>query len=226
MCQKLGTPVGHDFRDMNAPKIALKNDRGFSLLELCVVVAILMIVAAVVFINAVSAIRNIRLTQSATSYANLLQQARIRAVQDDTYYTVRTVVSGTNPPTAFVDLAQTGTYSATAPTDPLMTFLVDVTPMAFSTGPGLADLESKFLPAGSIAIATVATTGPGPTFGPRGLPCTPSAPSGGTCPSMTPTSYITFLQNTQSTKWEAVTVTPAGRIGVWSYDGTSWSPLN
>jgi prepilin-type N-terminal cleavage/methylation domain-containing protein len=208
---------------MNALKSARKNDRGFSLLELCVVLAILMIVAGMLFINAVSAIRNIRLTQSATSYANLLQHARIRAVQDDTYYMVR-AVPGADPPTAFVDLAQTGTYSPTAPPDPMMTFLQDVVPKSFSDGPGLDDLKSKFLPASG--LDTVDTGDPGPTFGPRGLPCKPSAPSGGTCPSMTPTSYITFLQNAQSTKWEAVTVTPAGRIGIWSYNGTSWSPLN
>jgi prepilin-type N-terminal cleavage/methylation domain-containing protein len=202
-------------------------ERGFSLLELCVVLAILMIVASLIFINAVTAIRNIRLTQSATSYANLLQHARIQAVQDDNYYMVRTV-AGTDPPTAFIDLTQTGTYSPSGPTDPMMVFLQDVTPMAFSAGPGRADLESKFLPAAG--VATVNTTALGPTFGPRGLPCTPTAPSGGTCPYLNtngiPTSYITFLQNARSEKWEAVTVTPAGRVAVWSYDGAAWSPLN
>ena len=209
----------------SAPHHTLR-ERGFSLLELCVVVAILMIVASMVFVNAVTAIRNVRLTQSATSYANLLQHARIQAVQDDTYYIVRTN-TGTNPPEAFVDVAQTGTYS-TSPLDPMMVFLQDVNPMAFSAGPGLANLESKFLPAAG--VATVNTTALGPTFGPRGLPCTPTAPSGGTCPYLNsngiPTSYITFLQNAQSQKWEAVTVTPAGRIAIWSYDGTSWSPMN
>lgn len=200
-----------------------QRERGVTLLELCVVLMILMIVGAMLFINAVGAIRTIRLTQSATSYANLLQHARIRAVQDDTYYMVRTV-AGTDPPTAFVDLAQTQTYSPTAPADPMMVFLQDVSPMPFGQGPGLTDLKSKFLPV--TGTGTVDTTDPGPTFGPRGLPCKPTAPSGGTCSSMTPTSYITFLQNARNTKWEAVTVTPAGRIGIWSYDGTSWSPLN
>jgi hypothetical protein len=75
----------------------------------------------------------------------------------------------------------------------------------------------------------VNTTASGPIFGPRGLPCTPVTDAGGhtTCPFLTPTSYITFLQNTQSTAWEAITVTPAGRVQLWSYNGSSdWSPLN
>lgn len=208
---------------MSALKSARKNHRGFSLLELCLVVAILTIVAALVFINAVTAVHNIRLNQSATSYANLLQQARIRAVLDDTYYTVITD-SGSDPPKAFVDLLKNQTYSATAPADPMAIFLQDVKPMAFASGPGRTDLIAKFLPA--LGSGTVDSGDPGPTFGPRGLPCKPTALSGGTCPSMTPTSYITFLQHAISGKWEAVTVTPAGRIGIWSYDGTTWSPLN
>ena len=63
-------------------------EKGVSLLELMVVVAIIMTVAAMIFINAVTALENIRLGQSAVSYANLIQQVRIRAVQDDTFYTI------------------------------------------------------------------------------------------------------------------------------------------
>ena len=197
-------------------------ERGFSLIELCIVLAILMIVGGMVFINAVSAIRGIRLHQSAISYANLLQQARIRAVTDDTFYTVQTAISGSNP-IAFVDLSvgRTGIYAAG---DPVMVFSQGVTYMAFSSGPAQANLESQFLPAGQ--SGTVSTTSTAPTFGARGLPC---QPSGSVCPYITggvATSYIMFLQNTQSTNWEAVTVSPAARIRIWRYDGATWSAMN
>ena len=86
---------------------------------------------------------------------------------------------------------------------------------------GLANLKSQFLPV--TGQGTVNTSGTGPTFGSRGLPCTPT---GGTCPYQPPTSYITFMQNSRTTKWEAVTVTPAGRVRIWSYGGTTWSPMN
>lgn len=196
-----------------------RRERGVTLLELCVVLAILMIVGGMLFISAGTAVQNIRLHQSATSYANLLQQARMRAVQDNRYYTVLTSI-GNASSTAFVDLAGSGSYAAG---DPMMVFSRSVNPMPFNSGPGLTGLKSLFLPAGEAAQGSVNTTTPGPTFGPRGLPCTPN---GGTCPYLTPTSYIAFLQNSQSTKWEAVTVTPAGRIRIWAYDGRSWSPLN
>ena len=199
-----------------------RRERGFSLIELCIVLAILMIVAGMVFINAVTAIRDIRLHQSAVSYANLLQQARIRAVTDDTFYTVQTAISGSNP-IAFVDLSvgRTGIYAAG---DPMMVFSQGVTYMAFSSGPAQANLESQFLPTGQ--AATVSTTSTTPTFGARGLPC---EPSGSVCPYINgglATSYIQFLQNTQSGKWEAVTISPAARIRIWSYEGTTWSAMN
>jgi prepilin-type N-terminal cleavage/methylation domain-containing protein len=208
---------------MSAPKSARKNDRGFSLIELCVVMAVLMIVAGMVFINAVTAFQNIRLQQSAVSYANLLQQARIRAVTDDTFYSVQTALLSGSAPIAYVDIDNSGTY--TAP-EPMMVFSQGVSYMAFSSGPNKLNLESKFLPAGQ--EGTVSATSTAPTFGPRGLPC---RPGGSICPYINggvATSYITFLQNAQSAKWEAVTVSPAGRIKIWSYNDSdsTWSTMN
>src|SRR6266536_2111868 len=211
MRTRLRTPVGHDSRDRSALKSARKNDRGFSLLELCVVVAILMILGAISMISAVSVVQGIRLQESATNYANLLQQARMRAVRDNRIYTVQTT---TTPPNAFFDLGLGGT-------NPTIVFAKGVTPMTFGSGPGLTNLENQFLPVGQ--EWTVNTTSPQPTFGPRGLPCKLNA---GNCPSMVPASYVTFLQNSESTKWKAITVNPAARIRIWSYDGTTWSPMN
>lgn len=202
--------------------------RGFSLLEVIVVVAIIMIVAAITVEMVQKAAQMMRLEESAITYSGLLQQARIRAVQDDKYYTVLTTTGGNAAPTAFIDIAGTGAY---VPGDPMMVFPSGVSPMAFSSGPSLANLEAQFLPPDPSSLLTLNTTAPGPSFGPRGLPCTPtsSGPTG-TCPYLTPagipTSYLTFLQNGQNGKWEAVTVTPAGRIRQWAYDSGAWSSMN
>jgi hypothetical protein len=136
----------------------------------------------------------------------------MRAVRDNRIYTVQTTT--TTPPNAFFDLGLGGT-------NPTIVFAKGVTPMPFDSGPGLTNLENQFLPVGQ--EWTVNTTSPQPTFGSRGLPCKLTA---GSCPSMVPASYIMFLQNSESTKWKAVTVNPAARIRIWSYDGTTWSPMN
>lgn len=195
---------------------------GFSLIELMMVVSVAFIAAGILVINVQNALRGVRLSETASSYANLLQQARIRAVRDDKYYLVLINNASSTAPFAYVDLNQNGTFDTG---EPRMEFAAGVTPQSFSSGPGLANLEAQFLPAGT--QGTVQTTATGPAFGPRGLPCVPGA-SGGytTCPFLTPTSYITFMQNSDSGKWQAVTITPAGRVRQWSYETSSWSPLN
>jgi Tfp pilus assembly protein FimT len=201
--------------------------RGFSLIEALIVVSIMFIAAAVVIPTASTAIRSVRLSSSGTRYADLLQQARVLAVRNDTYYTVIPVPSATSGAgTAFLDLNGNGKYDQG---EPMTVFAQGVTPTPFSSGPALTNLESMFLPPGQMSLQSVTDgqTAAGPTFGPRGLPCKPT-PTGPytTCPYLTPTSYITFVQSTDGGEWEAVTVTPAGRIREWRYDGVTWSPLN
>lgn len=202
--------------------------RGFSLLELLIAIAILMVVASITLEFVQKAAHTMRLRESAINYSNLLQQARLRAVHDDKYYTVLTATGGVNGTIAFIDVMGTGNY---VQGDPMMPFSAGVIAVPFGSGPALTNLEAQFLPNNSSAVLTVNTTALGPSFGPRGLPCTPtSGGGGGTCPYLStagvPTSYITFLQNTQDQSWEAVTVTPAGRIRQWRYDGSAWSSLN
>ncbi|PYX81925.1 MAG: hypothetical protein DMG70_17265 [Acidobacteria bacterium] len=200
-----------------------QQQRGVSLLEMVIVLCVSLIIGAIAVLNVQTTSRVIHLHESGSEYANLLQTARIRAIQGDSYYIVKTDTS-VNPARAFVDIAGTGFYSNG---DPLMVFASDVTSMPFASGPGLANLKSQFLPPGAAAQGSVDPNNPNPTFGSRGLPCTPNA---GTCPYLTAantvTSYVTFIQNTQSGKWEAITVNPAGRIRLWAYEGTTWSPLN
>jgi prepilin-type N-terminal cleavage/methylation domain-containing protein len=200
-------------------------ERGFSLIELLIVVSIIVISAAVAIPTMATVIRMVRLNGAGSSYADLLQQARIRAVRDDKYYSVVTTAPTTGmPATAFLDLASSGSYAAG---DPRMTFPEGVAPLATGSAPGVSALKTLFLPSGTTAQNSVNTTAPGPTFGPRGLPCNPVTASGyTTCLYQTPTSFMTFLQNSEGGAVEAVTVTPAGRIREWSYTSSAWTPLN
>ncbi len=197
----------------------LRSAPGFSLLELMIVVSIVLILGSLGFVLGANIARTIRLRVSSTTYANLLQTARIRAVQDDRYYSVVSVPAA-NPPIAFVDFNGNGLYDQG---EPMMVFAQGVSTQPYASGPSVNNLKLAFLPSNPMAQASV-NSGIPPTFGPRGLPCAPSA---GTCPYLPPTSFITFIQNTENGRWEAITVTPAGRVNLWMYDGTSnWSTLN
>lgn len=209
------------------PGGSLSARRGFSLLELMIVLSVIMIVAAVAIPTMSTVVRMVRLNSAATGYADMLQQARIRAVRDDKYYSVITTVGSSGmPSTAYMDLAGSGSFAAG---DPIIEFPEGVSPVASGSAPSVSALKALFLPAGALAQGSVNTTAPGPTFGPRGLPCNPVTAGGyTTCLSATPTSFMVFLQNSEGGAWEAVTVTPAGRIREWSYSNSTgvWTPLN
>ena len=207
-----------------------KYGHGFSLPELLISLAVGLTLAATCILMASTATNEVRLSTSATNYANLLQSARMRAVRDDAFYKVlvdcgtvgsAAPCSGTTPARAFIDLNGNGSYDSG---EPVMTFAASVSPQAFGSGPAEGNLASQFLP--STAVATVATTSV-PIFGTRGLPC---KVSGGTCPYLDanglPVSYIVFIQNARGAKWEAITVNPASRIREWAYNGSAWTPLN
>ena len=209
---------------MTSGNAARNCNRGFSLIELLIVVAIGMIAAAMALPLVSNAVNQIHLSSSATDYANLLQRARMRAVQDDTYYQIQTqTLSG--DPIAYVDINKNGSYDTG---EPMMVFASGVTDKAQSAGPALANLKSLFLPSGSVAQGSLQSTMI-PIFGPRGLPC---KVSGSACPYLDaggkPFSYLLFVQNTQNNRWEAVTLNPAARIREWAYDtkSSTWSPLN
>src|SRR3989441_2597193 len=209
---------------MTLVNAARKCNLGFSLIELLIVVAISMIAAAMALPLVSNAVNQIHLSSSATDYANLLQRARMRAVQDDTYYQIQTqTLSG--DPIAYVDINKNGSYDTG---EPMMVFASGVTYKAQSAGPALSNLKSQFLPSGSVAQGSLQSTMI-PIFGPRGLPC---KVSGSACPYLDaggkPFSYLLFVQNTQNNRWEAVTLNPAARIREWAYDtkSSTWSPLN
>ena len=216
-------PSVRGVRRLHRTTLALRNEEGFSLIEIAVVVGLLLIATTIALLMAQNVIRNVHLHQTAANYANLLQQARVRAVQDDAYYSVVTdPATSTSPARAYIDIQQNTTY---ATSDPELVFNSDVKPMSLAAAPNVNNLKGQFLPSTS-TWTTVNTTAEGPTFGPRGLPCNPTSVKGGTCPFLTPTSYMAFMKNVRSQNWVAVTVTPAGRIRLWSYGNNTWSPLN
>lgn len=202
--------------------------RGYSLVELLVAVGIMMVVAGITTVSVQRTMHAIRMHGTETDYANLLQNARIRAVKDDRYYAVLTD-SSVYPPIAYVDINGSGTYDVG---EPMMAFRDNTNPASFASGPSPSNLKMQFLPPTPSGQASLAAGGGPPTFGSRGLPCTPIVGVSGstTCPyltppNFTPTSFITFIQDNEG-GWGAVTVTPAGRIREWTYNNNSWTPLD
>jgi prepilin-type N-terminal cleavage/methylation domain-containing protein len=213
--------------------MALKHksaQRGFTIVELLVVVAIIVIISVVAVPNVVSAVRNLRLNGAVGDYANLLQQARLRAVRDNRTYQVHTTtVNGQQY--AYVDVypqnadgsSGDGTMTVAAgQQDPSVAVNSEVT--IVNNDPSLAALKTAL---GN--TATIDAANNDPTFGPRGTPCTPSTSAGSPyCKNPgQPDQFITIFQSSTNQRLEGVTVDGAGRIQRWLYNSTAntWSTL-
>lgn len=203
--------------------------RGFSMIELVVVMSIMLVVAAMAAPNLVSAISNYRLRTATTNLASLLQDARITAVKSNRILETRLgQKNGVN--VAWVDINNDGS-AGSAPcigntsqncTEPIVQSSNDVT--IDYTGPTTALNTTSLLGFALKANSSSFLIG----FNQRGLPCEPN-PTTGTptsCPALASDKgyrYYFRVDGRFGTRWGAITITPAGRIRVWSLNGTNWS---
>lgn len=185
-----------------------KNPQGFSLIEMMLVVAVIMILSAITVPRFMVVISDISLRYAAGDFSGLLQSARIQAVRKNTFYSV---VAGTLPagtPVYFIDINKTGNYANGEPILPLNTSVT------FHPGPGSgAPGETAFLTSLSF---TVDTSGAAPSFNARGLPCVAAA---GTCPMVSGKGFVVFLSKAAvmgNIPWAAVVVNPSGHIQLWT----------
>jgi len=206
-------------------KSRLSTERGFTLIELLGAITVILIVTSMAIPNFMTAVRSAHLKGTVSDFAGLVQSARIKAVDDDRYYSI--YVHGGSTPEAFVDIypqqasGASGSGGATIdPKDPLIGINSEVVQKAVGAAPNTASLQALFLPANAtVVLGDGSAAASAITFGPRGLPCSASAL---TCKTHIPAgdiAYWIFFQDITSTNWGAVTVTPAGRVQRWLYSG-------
>jgi type IV fimbrial biogenesis protein FimT len=187
-----------------------KKDRGFSLIELLLVVAILVILAAVTVPRTLNAISDVNLRYTAQNLSGMLQSARMQAVRKNTFYSMAATTLPSGESAYFVNIKGGTTYIAGDPVLPLNSQLT------ISLGPGAgAPNESFFISGGNINSGN-----DNPSFNARGLPC---KVTGNSC-APDNKGYAVFVSKAALTgdiAWAAVIVTVSGHIQVWTYDNTS-----
>lgn len=183
-----------------------RSERGFSVLEMMVVVLILGILAAIAVPNFLGAFRRYQLESSARNVSNILLRARYEAIRSN--QNVTTISSAGNPSVYGVDLDGSGTLD---PNEPRMGLSSRVQ-MTAAGAPPLATMGANY-------TAAQVPPGFGVTFSPRGT----SMQLVGAFFIEAANVYILFVQHQVDGSWAAVTITPGGRLRVWFYSGNAWS---
>jgi prepilin-type N-terminal cleavage/methylation domain-containing protein len=226
---------------MNKLELVRSEQSGFSLVELLVVVIIVLTVAGFGIPAMTSSMRQARLRGAASDYAGLLELARTYSIRDNRYYSTYVIAASSSSPYAYayVDMLPlktgqasgnggTGAVAASAGSfgDPQVTLPKEAVQQPATSAPNTSNLQSQLLPS-TTTVTPTDTSVTAPIFSPRGLPCTPVTLSSlSICDSSGgPTAYWTFFQDSKSSTWQAVTITPAGRIKKWFYNGSTWSKL-
>jgi prepilin-type N-terminal cleavage/methylation domain-containing protein len=194
----------------NSKRASRATEAGFSLPELMIVILIIMVVSAIAVPTLLNTIADVRLRSSASTMQGILQQLRMQAVRDNTPYTLRSVVAG-GTTLLYVD---TDGDSAQDSNEPAVGFARDVA-LAASGNPSATSMGFGSALSGYTTSGTPLAV----SFNARGLPCTGSAACN------TTKGYVYYLsqqRTTTVTAWAAVTITPAGRIKVWTWSGSAW----
>lgn len=192
-----------------------KRSRGFSLLELVVVLAIALVIAGITMPGMVQTWYGLQLRASTGEIADLMQRARMQAARSNYVVAVRyQVVGGTQE--LYTDFNNQGAFNPANNETMLALAKVTAAPGAPSGGSGTpSPYVDPYDTTSGTPCDNTCTLG----FSPRGLPC---SLAGTTCATPSISYFVYYFTDGRPNGWSAVLVSKAGRTKVLMWNGTTW----
>jgi prepilin-type N-terminal cleavage/methylation domain-containing protein len=188
---------------------------GFSLIELLVVMAVMLVVAAFAVPSLTNTMDAYRVRSAMNDISGLTQRCRVQSLRKNTSERMYVKTTGGMVQLFCQDIA-TGT-GVVQSTDPQISLLKQFSIPGTPTG-GPTQLTGTTMWGSANAAFAVDSD---PYFSSRGLPC--AAVGVGTACS-TITGYVYYVKYTtrNSARWAALSISPAGRVQNWFWNGTGW----
>jgi prepilin-type N-terminal cleavage/methylation domain-containing protein len=204
------------------PRMKRERSGGFSMLELVIVIAIILVAAAIAIPSAIQIWYNMELRATGNEVADLMQRARIMAARSNSYYTICYTTSGG---VQLVYLNQVTLNSTAACTyTPGTSVSIELARLiTAASGAPTGSSPSAYTSAIDTSSGTPCDNTCTLAFSPRGLPCQFVTGTPGTCSTPASSYFVYYFQASSSNGWAAVFVSKAGRTQTYTWNGSSWN---
>jgi prepilin-type N-terminal cleavage/methylation domain-containing protein len=196
--------------------------RGFSLIELLIVVFVVLVIAAVVIPNVLLAVTNLKLRSSAGDLAGLMQQARILSAKNNAPFVV---LYGTRngAQIAYIRDSRNGLAGGWVTPEPLVEFSGTTVPAGGAPSGG-GGQPTPYVLAGDTGAGSYDNTSTLGYTG-RGLPCNYDTTAIPPCSTPPAKYFVYYLTDTRTSQpgWAGVVVTKSGRSKIVMWNGAAWN---
>jgi prepilin-type N-terminal cleavage/methylation domain-containing protein len=191
---------------------------GFSLVELMIVLAIALVVSAFAIPTLTTTMDGVRLRGSTGSATNIAQRCRMQAAKRNLYQRLHFSTCGNRVVLFVTD----GTDAAACPAaagNSLSSQIWLGPEFSIPGVPAGAGAPPQLTSAQMWGTATAPNVNIDPYFNARGLPC---LKVGAVCNSTTGFVYYYRYRSGARIRWAANSISPAGRIESWIWNGNAW----
>ncbi len=189
--------------------------------ELVIVIGIILVIAAVAIPNGIRVWYNMELRATGDQVAGLMQQARLLAAKNNSYYTVCYQMNGGLQSVYLTQVTLSSTSACTFSTK----YTIDLARLitAASAAPTGTN-PSPYTLTGDTSSTTPCDNTCTLAFSPRGLPCkfdTSTTPA--TCSTPASSYFVYYFNASSANGYAAVLVTKAGRTRALTWNGSAWN---